>query len=368
MGRHYAIVPFFIPHQGCPFNCIFCDQRRITGLQQAPSAQEIGERIQEAIAGLPPTACPEVAFYGGSFTGLEPALQEKLLEPAFAAYRKGLIKGIRISTRPDLIDEGILTFLAERGVKTVELGVQSLDAEVLAASGRNYTASQVEEAAALIKQRGFSLGMQIMLGLPRDTWEKAVATAKKIASWGPDFVRLYPAVVIRNTPLADLYLARKYQPLSLEEAIVWAAELYLFFEWCNIKVIRMGLHPSETLLKPGEVVGGPFHPAFGELVSSRIARWQIETLLDRCGLMGEGYRRERTREVALLVNPRFRSPVAGHKKDNLVYFLAEWGIDIKIKGDRAIGYRDCVARWEEEQKILEFSFTWKEFLSSRRIK
>jgi len=368
VAQRYAIVPFFIPHEGCPFNCIFCDQRRISGFLQVPLPSEIEEKIREAVS-RSPSVVPEVAFYGGSFTGLDAALQQKLLEPAFAAYREGLIRGIRVSTRPDLIDEKALAFLAERGVKTIELGVQSLSREVLLASGRNYTVPQAERAVRLIKQWGFALGIQLMLGLPRDTWERSLATAETVAFWQPDFVRLYPTVVVKNTPLADLYFGSRYKPLSLEEAVTWTANLYILFAQHHVPVIRMGLHPSETLLKPGEVVAGPFHPAFGELANSRIARWQLEALFARCGLekMPEQGANAPLR-VALLVNPRWLSPTVGYKKENVVYFSERWGIDIRVQSDNSVGYRDYTVRREEKQKILEFSFTWKEFLSSRRIK
>ena len=212
----------------------------------------------------------EVGFFGGTFTGIPVEMQEKYLQAVQPFLASGQVQGIRLSTRPDYIDPTVLDRLRRYGVTTIELGAQSLDDGVLKRSRRGHTVRQVEGAAGLIRKAGFRLGLQMMIGLPGDTLGKALATADKIIALGADNTRIYPTLVIKDTVLHRWYEEGKYRPLSLAEAVQWAKELLLKFEQAGVRVIRLGLHPSEGLLSGEELVAGPFHPSFRELVLTEI--------------------------------------------------------------------------------------------------
>lgn len=222
--------------------------------------------MEKHLATLPTTnRRVEIAFFGGSFTGLPLDIQKQYLEAAQHWIKQGQIDGIRLSTRPDYINKEIIDLLLEHGVSCVELGAQSLDDTVLQLSGRGHTALQVEQASQMILQAGIELGLQMMTGLPGDTLEKTMATARGIVRLGATNTRIYPAVVIKDTPLEKLFLEGSYKPLELNEAIKRCAMLLDLFESENIKVLRMGLHPSHDLLEEGQMVAGPWHPAMKEL-------------------------------------------------------------------------------------------------------
>ncbi len=221
----------------------------------------------------------EVGFFGGTFTGIPLAEQENYLRLVQPYIDSGRVQGIRLSTRPDYINTEVLLILKKYGVTTIELGAQSLDDEVLKASFRGHTAKQVEDASLMIREAGFHLGLQMMIGLPGDTLEKSLATAKKIISIGASNTRIYPALVIRDTAMHRWFEQGKYQPLSLEEAVEWSKQLLLLFEEAGVNVIRLGLHPSEGLLDGSELIAGPFHPSFRELVLSAIWKDILSPLL-----------------------------------------------------------------------------------------
>jgi histone acetyltransferase (RNA polymerase elongator complex component) len=274
------IIPIFIAHQGCPHQCLFCNQRSITGAPEgAVGPRQVRETILAQLAWprRHPAAPVQVAFYGGSFTGLPLALQRELLAAAQPFLASGQVQELRLSTRPDYVTPEIAGFLREQGVEIVELGAQSLDDGVLAASGRGHTAAQVGTATACLKEAGIQVGLQLMLGLPGDTTVTALASARRAAALRPDLVRLYPCLVISGSPLAELYRQGKYQPLSLPAAVSLAARLWLFFKTQGIAVARMGLQPSPSLEQ--SVLAGPYHPAFGELVLSRLLFRQVRALL-----------------------------------------------------------------------------------------
>ena len=274
------VIPVFIAHQGCPHQCLFCNQRRITGAPEGMvTAREVEEIIRAQLAWprKHPDAPVQVAFYGGSFTGLALERQEELLGAAQPFLASGQVRELRLSTRPDYVTPQIAGFLRERGVGIVELGAQSLDDGVLAASSRGHTAAHVQTAVGCLKEAGTRVGLQLMLGLPGDNTATALASARRAAALGPDMVRLYPCLVIEGSPLAELYRQGEYQPQSLFRAVSLAGRLWTIFKAQGIPVVRMGLQPSPSLEKT--VLAGPYHPAFGELVLSRLFFNQVRALL-----------------------------------------------------------------------------------------
>lgn len=275
--KHYNI-PIFIPELACPNRCIYCNQRHISGQLQAVKPEEIKQIIEQHLATFIRPSEVELAFFGGSFTGIDEKDMLTYLQIVQPYIEQGEIKSIRISTRPDYINEKILDILQQYNVKDIELGAQSLNEEVLAFAKRGHTVRDVENASQLIKSYGFSLGLQMMIGLPLDTVEKSKETAKKILKLGAESTRIYPTLVINNTDLADLYRQNKYKALSLEEAVDWTAEIYKIFSQSSIKILRVGLHPSEALINGTELLAGPFHVSFKELVLTKIWQEKFEKL------------------------------------------------------------------------------------------
>lgn len=322
MSKSHYIIPVFVPDLGCPHRCVFCNQKKITGLTDVPRPQDVKGIIElylETIPGGQGTT-KEVAFYGGSFTAVEPRLQKELLTPAYRALTKGQIDGIRVSTRPDAVSEQIMELLASYGVNTVELGVQSMDDEVLAISGRGHTSRDVLRATAFIKSWGMNLGYQIMIGLPGDTEEKQLDTTQQLIALKPDLVRIYPCLVLKDTPLEELYKNGKYCPLNLDEAVESCKKSLLLFEKAGVMVIRIGLQPSEQINLEGDVLAGPYHPAFRELVESSLTRDQIEYLLKFRA------RIEFANTLVLAVPEEDISITRGHKSRNVRYFAERYGI------------------------------------------
>ncbi len=314
MTKQYYIIPIFVPHQGCPHQCVFCNQKEIAGTIGNPTPVEARSIIQEFLATIPRREGIkiEVAYYGGSFTAIPQKVQETLLQPALECLGQGLIHNIRISTRPDCITGKELEFLSRHGVGIIELGVQSMNPEVLALSGRGHKPEDVRQGARLIKEHGLTLGLQMMIGLPGDNSERALVTAKELIGLEPDFVRIYPLLVVEGTPLAGAYRRGEYRPLALEEAVETCADLLVIFTQAGIPVIRLGLQPSQEINYQGKVLTGPFHPAFGELVESRVAYRQVISLLDRASRKGN----QVTGELILAVSPRDVSILRGQKNTN----------------------------------------------------
>ena len=270
MIKHYTI-PVFIPELACPFQCAFCNQRKISGHIAIPGREEILKIIKSHLLSFKADKKHvEIGFFGGSFTGLPLKEQEKFLSIAKPFLDSGEIQGIRLSTRPDYINDKVLKLLKNYGVTTIELGAQSFDEEVLKKSYRGHTALQTEQASAEILSYGFKLGLQMMIGLPGDTLEKALFTAKEIERLGASCTRIYPTVVIKDTAMHQWFKNGTYKPLSLEKAVKWTKHLILFFEKTKVTVIRTGLHPSDGLTTGDELIAGPFHPSFKELVMTDI--------------------------------------------------------------------------------------------------
>ncbi len=273
MGRAPLIIPLFIPHQGCPHRCVFCDQGAITGAtaehRTAPGPAEIAREIRTWLARSPRRGRRVMAaFYGGSFTALPRSRQEALLAAAWPFLDQGLVDCLRLSTRPDCVDAATTAFLSRHGVREVEIGAQALDDSVLAAARRGHTVADVEQAILHLRAGGMRVGAQLMIGLPGETRSTALAGARRLAALKPDFVRLYPLVVLAGTPLAAMYHAGEFTPPDLLPAVALAARMTEIFTAAGVKIVRIGLPWSESL--QAALVAGPLHPAFGELVRARV--------------------------------------------------------------------------------------------------
>lgn len=310
----HSIIPLFIPHSGCPHQCVFCNQVRITG-QTTPVTEEEAART---IAAWRKTGgedrCWETAYYGGSFTALPFSVMEALLRPAHEALRRGEIRAIRLSTRPDCITDDILRLLKRMGAATVELGAQSLDDRVLRLAERGHTAADTAQAVRLLREAGFRVGLQFMTGLPGEDWRSLRRTARRGAALRPDFVRLYPVLVLRDTPLHMLYQKGQYRPLTVEEAAFRCAFLKRWYGRHGIPVIRMGLQATEELDRGGALAAGPYHPALGELADQEIVRHALRLALRRAKRPGR-----------ILCHPRDRSKIMGQHRRSWEILLQEFG-------------------------------------------
>ena len=304
-------ISIFVPFNGCPQQCSFCNQKTITGQAYQPTAADVKNAVETALKKK--GYAYEIAFFGGSFTAIDRGYMLELLNAAYAYVENGSVKGIRISTRPDCIDREVLTLLKEKGVTAIELGAQSMNDEVLEANFRGHTAADVVSASKLIKQFGFELGLQMMTGLYLDTDERAVETAKRIIELKPETVRIYPTVVLKGTYLAKLYDEKIYKPPTVDDAAALCTVLLPMFEKVQIKVIRLGLHSSEDIKK--NMVAGAFHPAFGEIVQSRFMLNKVLAYPPN--------------DYEIFVNPKSVSKLKGNQKRN-VYFLMEMGYNIKF--------------------------------------
>ncbi len=281
------IVPIFIPNEGCPHRCIFCDQGEITATEgQGPmDGERVEAVIEAAVASKRFRKRPrrEIAFYGGTFTGLPGPRMKELLDVAARYVNRGLFASVRVSTRPDAVDMETLSVLRERCVTTVELGAQTMDDEVLHLSGRGHTAEDTVRAVESLRKAGLKVGIQLMPGLPGDSPAKFRETVGEVLTLRPDMVRIYPALVIRGTELARWYERGAFRPLALDEAVSLCKESCALLEENGIPVIRMGLMSSPSLLKEGRILAGPWHQAFGFLVRSAIHRDSIEQFLPKRG-------------------------------------------------------------------------------------
>ena len=322
MSARESIIPVFVPHLGCQHACVFCNQNRISGAEQPATAETVREAIKQAAA-LPPTGAKrQLAFYGGSFTAIPLPEQKALLSAAKEALDRGEIDEIRLSTRPDAIDRTVLERLRAYGVETVELGAQSMDEQVLRLSGRGHTAADVERASHMIKEMGFRLILQMMTGLPGDSMEKSLETARRLIALRPAGVRIYPTVIVRDTALYALWKMGRYREHSVEDAIQVCAKLLPLFEEAGIPVIRLGLNPTEEL-SSGAAVAGAYHPALGELVKSRIYFEKAKCLLAKEGASGR---------VTLGVAAGNLSQMIGQHRENVRRLCEELGLeDLKVR-------------------------------------
>lgn len=315
----HSNVALFIPFNGCPHRCSFCDQRSITGRAYQPSPDDVRNTLETALDFLKENSIhSEIAFFGGSFTALTRSYMLSLLNAA-APYLDRFM-GIRISTRPDCIDREILDLLKHYRVTSIELGAQSMDDTVLSMNDRGHTAGDVVNASKLIQAYGFSLGLQMMTGLYGSSADLDRKTAEAFLALRPDTVRIYPTIVMKGTKLGEWYEKGVYRPQTLDEAVDLVSELIPLFENAGIRVIRVGLHDSETL--KADRLTGPYHPAFRELCESRIMLSRAIALLSD----------KPKGAYTLRVNPKSRSKMTGNKRSNLTA-LKNMGYDITIMED-----------------------------------
>lgn len=323
--KHYNI-PIFISHFGCPNSCVFCNQKKINGRETDVTIEDLKLTIETYLKTLPKKSKKEVAFFGGTFTGISMELQKSYLETTYEYIKKGEIDGIRLSTRPDCISEEIVAQLKKYGVTAVELGVQSLDEEVLLATERFYPVDMVKRACDIIKKAGISLGIQLMIGLPKSTLKKDYDTALKALEMKPEMVRIYPTLVIKGTKMAKMYEKDEYRALTIEEAVERTRKIYALLEYNGVNVIRVGLQPSEDLQEDGVIISGPFHPAFRELVETEIYYDFFKKII------------QKEERLEIIANEKSVSKLVGIKKANRIrlkdYFKLT--IDNEIERDNII--------------------------------
>lgn len=326
MKKEY-IIPIFVPHLGCPNDCTFCNQKKISGQTKNVKAEDVKNTIEYYLNNFKDdNKYIEVAFFGGSFTGIDVDKQKELLSVAYEYIKNKKIDSIRISTRPDYINKEILKMLKSYGVKTIELGVQSTNDYILNKSKRGHTFEDVKKASKLIRMHGFVLGHQMMIGLPESTKIDELNTAKDLAKLKPKIVRLYPVLVIKGTELEKEYQNGEYEPIPLSQAVERCKELYYFFTNKKITVIRMGLQNTDIISDPknakSEVVAGPYHEAFGQLVEDSI--W-YDSILEKIKKFNV-----KVKEIEIKVNPENINNIVGHKKENIKKLKDLYDVDTKI--------------------------------------
>lgn len=326
MAVKHSNIPIFIPELACPHQCIFCNQAKISGQLQIPQPQEVPLIIETHLATMNDGREIEVAFFGGSFTGIPLNLQEQYLAQAYAYLQQGRIHGIRLSTRPDYINKEVIELLKRYGVTTIELGAQSTNDDVLLASGRGHKSEAIRSASRQILDNGFHLGLQMMIGLPHDTYERSSQTVDDIIALGADNTRIYPTLVIKGTKLAELYESGRYQPLSLDEAVRWAKDFYLRFESKGVNILRVGLHASEELSPDKSLLAGPYHKSFKELMMTEI--WS--------DILHKELHDKQNEQLTLEIHPSQINYAWGYAGKNKRWF-EEKGLEIKIIGKETAG-------------------------------
>lgn len=320
------IIPIFVPHLGCPNECVFCNQNKITGIKKL-ELEKVKETIDGYLKIFSNSNNIELAFYGGSFTAIEKKLQEELLRIALELKEKKLINRIRISTRPDCINEEIIKFLKLYKVDIIELGVQSLDEDVLKLSKRGHDKESVYKSANLIKMNGFTLGLQQMIGLPGDNEEKSIKTTYEIISLKPDFVRIYPTLVIKDTELAEMYYNKTFIPYTIKESIDITTKLIMIYESYNINIIRVGLQSTENLKFNKDVVAGPLNDAFREYCESE----KLFQIIKYSNIKTDN------ENIKIISSPRNISLLVGQKGKNKKKLIDYFNIShIKFIGDKNI--------------------------------
>ena len=332
MKKEY-IIPIFVPHLGCPHQCTFCNQKEISGQTKQVTAKDVKETIEYYLKNFKDDSkYVEVAFYGGSFTAIDERKQNELLEAANEFIKQGRVNSIRLSTRPDYIDKSILKRLKKYNVKTIELGVQSANDYILAKCQRGHTFEDVKKASKLIRFYGFTLGHQMMIGLPESTKLDEINTAKALIKLKPKIVRIYPVLVIKNTPLAKEYEQGEYIPLTVEQAVDRAKDIMQLFNNAKIEVIRIGLQNTEEITDPSEessqVIAGPYHPAFRQLVESGMWYDEIVQKIKKFNI--------KVMQVTIKANPENINNIIGHKKENVLKLKEFYDVDVVVKPDENI--------------------------------
>lgn len=349
MKKQY-IIPIFVPHLGCPNDCIFCNQKSISGQKENMTKEKAKKIIEDYLETIKnEEAEVEIAFYGGSFTAIEEKTQEELLQTAYQYIEQGKVESIRISTRPDCIDKETLKRLKKYKVKTIELGVQSANDYILKRANRGHTFEDVKKASKMIRWNGFKLGHQMMVGLPESTRIDEINTAKALIKLKPKMVRIYPVLVVKNTKLEEEYKQGKYEPLPLVQAVEVCKELVRMFADKKIEVIRVGLQNTDEIAEPeneeSEVVAGPYHPAFRQLVES--AMW-YDAIVGKIKKLNV-----KVKEVEVTVNPIDANNVIGHKKENVLKLKDTYDVDLILQQDENI---------KQGKSKIEITKTYQDFL------
>lgn len=330
--KKHVNIPIFIPHLGCPNQCVFCNQRTISGVQKF-DISGVHREITEALYTIDESVEVEIAFFGGSFTGIDRFTMVSLLQLAYDFILSGRVSSVRCSTRPDYIDEEILALLGKYGVKTIELGLQSSNDRVLNLSRRGHTYQDEENACKMIVEAGFNLVGQMMIGLPGSTIEDELETARFIVSSGAKAARVYPTVVFHDTELSIMAENNSYTPLTLDEAVERSARVIEIFEENSVKVIRIGLCASENLVDEEKYYGGPNHPALGEMVESAVMYNKMSALINKNRIQPGSL-------ISVSVAKGFLSKAIGQKKSNKQRLIREYGFaEVKFREDESLsGY------------------------------
>ena len=343
MKKQY-IIPIFVPHLGCPNDCVFCNQKSISGQTKQVTKEDVKKIIEDHLKYVKENSIVEVAFFGGSFTAIEEEKQVELLSTAYEYVKEKKVQSIRISTRPDYINKEILKRLKKYKVKTIELGVQSANDYILKKAGRGHTFEDVKKASKLIRFYGFKLGHQMMVGLPESTTLDEINTAKQLIKLKPKMIRIYPVLVIKGTKLEKDYNEEKYKALTVTQAVEICKELVKMFTKKKIDVIRIGLQPTDTISDPtnenSEVVAGPFHPAFRQLVESGM--W-YDVIVDKIKKLNA-----KVKEVEVIVNPQDVNNVVGQRRENISNLKNVYDVDLIVKAD------DKVKQGKSKIEITKF--------------
>ena len=316
------IIPIFVPHRGCPHDCIFCNQKKITGVSTDITSEDVKNIVDEYLTTIDKDTNVEIAFFGGSFTAIEEECQNELLAVAKEYVDKGLVHEIRMSTRPDCISDSILERLKKYDASIIELGVQSMDAKVLIDSVRGHDIESVIKSAKLIKEHDIKLGLQMMVGLPSDAERKCIETARKFIEMKPDCVRIYPTLVVKETGLENLLNERKYSPFTLEESVQIVKKLLALFYVNNINVIRVGLQAKDDIQLGKAILDGPYHPAFRELVESEMIKDYLKSIVIENKVKSN---------ILVKTNKKNISKIIGNKKSNSNYMKNELNVILKTK-------------------------------------
>lgn len=326
-------IPIFIPHLGCNNECVFCNQRKITGIDTSVTVDDVDNIINEHLDYFKNNKNNkkiEIAFFGGSFTGIPTRLQENYLKIANKYIEEGKVDSIRLSTRPDYISPKILSLLKKYNVKTIELGVQSMSDKVLEISKRGHTKNDVIRAARLIHLYGIDLGIQIMVGLPGSNLDTEVYSIKKVLKLNPKCLRIYPVYVLKDSKLYEMYENKEYTPLSVDDAI---ERVYYILKECkktDVKIIRIGLQTTDEITSSNSQIVGPVCDNFAEYVLSKIVLDDIEKYIFKNNIK---YEENIKKKMNIYTNNNYASIIVGPEKVNKKYLKEKYGIDIKIKGE-----------------------------------
>lgn len=345
MKNRTKVIPIFIPHEGCPHDCVFCNQKKISGSVKSPSIEEIRDIIESSLLTIDKSKYNIIlAFYGGSFTAIPQLKQKTYLEVAREYKHHNKIQYIRLSTRPDYMDESQVDFLKEYEVDHVELGIQSTDLEVLDSSKRYYSIKDIQIAVQNLLKAQIDYGFQIMPGLPKDTRNKFMKTCMDLLPLKPSTLRIYPTLVIESTEMEEMFKKGLYKPLSLDEAVEWTMIAYILFEQIGTDIIRMGLHASESLLYEDNMIAGPFHSAFGEMVESRIYWYMLKYLIEEHNLQNT--------QIYIKANPKTFSKISGNKGENKKKLKNEYQIEYKFLEDLSL-IEDITIEHEDKSYFLK---------------